>query len=378
MKLSLAASVDDYRELARQRLPGLLFDYVDGGSYAEETLRRNVADMRAVTLRQRVLRDMSQVELGTRLLGHDLSIPLLLGPVGFAGMLARRGEVQAARAARAAGLPFVLSTVGVCSAAEVTRDAGGPPWFQLYMIRDRGFMRELLQRVSSLGCPVLVLTVDLPVPGTRYRDIRSGLNERPGVASNLRRVWQGIRHPGWLRDVQIRGKPLLFGTHDGACEGADSIPGMWTWIQQNFDPSVTWADLDFIRQHWSAPVVIKGILDPDDARAAVNEGADAIVVSNHGGRQLDSAVSSIAALPAIAQVVDRRIPVLLDGGVRSGLDVLKAVSLGADACLIGRAWAYALAAGGEEGVARMLASFRDELRTAMILTGCNSIAEARR
>ena len=377
MKLSLAASVDDYRELARRRLPRLLFDYVDGGSYAEETLRRNVADMREITLRQRILRDMSQVEVGTRLLGHDLSMPLLLGPVGFAGMLARRGEVQAARAARAAGLPFVLSTVGVCSAAEVIRDAGGPPWFQLYMIRDRGFMRELLQRVSALGCPVLVLTVDLPVPGTRYRDIRSGLNERPGLASNLRRVWQGITHPGWLRDVQMGGEPLLFGNLEGACEGADSIPSMWTWIQQNFDPSVTWADLAFIRQHWSGPVVIKGILDPEDARTGVSEGADAIVVSNHGGRQLDSAASSIAALPAIAEAVAGRVPVLMDGGIRSGLDVLKALSRGADACLIGRAWAYALAAGGEEGVTRLLASFRDELRTAMILTGCASIAEAR-
>ena len=377
MKLSLAASVDDYRELARRRLPKLLFDYVDGGSYAEETLRRNVADLRGVTLRQRVLRDMSEVDLGIRLLGHALAMPLLLGPVGFAGMLARRGEVQVARAARSAGIPFILSTVGVCSAAEVTRDGGGPPWFQLYMIRDRGFMRDLLQRVSALGSPVLVLTVDLPVPGTRYRDIRSGLNERPGVASNLRRLWQGISHPGWLRDVQMRGKPLLFGNLEGACDGADSIPAMWTWIQQNFDPSVTWADLDFIRQHWSGPVVVKGILDPEDARTAVAAGADAIVVSNHGGRQLDSAASSTAALPAIAAAVDRRIPVLMDGGVRSGLDVLKAITLGADACLIGRAWAYALAAGGEEGVARLLASFRDELRTAMILTGCNSIAEAR-
>lgn len=377
MKLSLAASVDDYRELARRRLPRLLFDYVDGGSYAEETLRRNVADMRAVTLRQRVLRDMSQVDLGTRLLGHDLTMPLLLGPVGFAGMLAKRGEVQAARAARAAGVPFVLSTVGVCSATEVTRDSGGPPWFQLYMIRDRGFMRDLLLKVGALGCPVLVLTVDLPVPGTRYRDIRSGLNERPGVASNLRRLWQAISHPSWLRDVQMGGKPLLFGNLEGACEGADSIPGMWTWIQQNFDPSVTWADLAFIRQHWRGPIVIKGILDPDDARTAVAEGADAIVVSNHGGRQLDSAASSIAALPAIAAAVDRRIPVLMDGGVRSGLDVLKAITLGADACLIGRAWAYALAAGGEEGVTRMLASFRDELRAAMILTGTASIAGAR-
>jgi L-lactate dehydrogenase (cytochrome) len=330
-----------------------------------------------VTLRQRVLRDMSSVDLGTRLLGHDLSMPLLLGPVGFAGMLARRGEVQAARAARAAGLPFVLSTVGVCSAAEVTRDADGPPWFQLYMIRDRGFMRDLLQRVSALGSPVLVLTVDLPVPGTRYRDIRSGLNQRPGVASNLRRLWQGISHPSWLRDVQVGGKPLSFGNLEGACDGADSIPGMWTWIQQNFDPSVTWRDLDFIRQHWSGPVVIKGILDPGDARTAVSEGADAIVVSNHGGRQLDSAASSITALPAIAEAVARRIPVLMDGGVRSGLDVLKAITLGADACLIGRAWAYALAGGGEDGVTRMLASFRDELRAAMILIGCTSIATAR-
>jgi L-lactate dehydrogenase (cytochrome) len=372
MRIHAAASIGDYRELARRRLPRILFDYIDGGSYDEVTLARNVEDFAALKLRQRVLRDMSQVETGVELFGQHLSMPVMLGPVGFAGMYARRGEVQAARAAKEAGLPFTLSTLGICAAEEVAKGAGVPPWYQLYMIRDRGYVRELIGRVRALGCPVLVLTVDLPVPGARYRDVRATARGRLGEAI------AGLSRPGWLRDVHFGGRPHLFGNIAAACPDARTFGEAWEWIRANFDPSVTWADLDFVRAHWGGPILVKGILDAADARAAADAGVEGIVVSNHGGRQLDGVRSTISALPAIADAVGDRLAVLLDGGVRSGLDVLKALSLGARACLLGRAWAYALAAGGQAGVARMLGTMRDELRAAMVLTGCNSAGSAGR
>lgn len=375
----IPAAVSDYRELARRRLPRLLFDYIDGGSYAEATLRRNVADFEALALRQRVLRDVSQISLATDLFGQSFSMPVMLAPVGMAGMYARRGEVQAARAARAAGVPFCLSTVGVCDLDEVTTGAGVAPWFQLYMIRDRGYMAELLARAKGLGCPVLVFTVDLPVPGARYRDMRTGLfGGAPSLTSGLKRAWDGITHPDWLVDVQLGGKPHVFGNLAAAIPEAKGMSEFWPWVTKNFDPSLTWQDLDWIRSHWDGPIIIKGILDPEDAREAVKVGADGIIVSNHGGRQLDGVLSGVRALPPIADAVGDDLTILMDGGVRSGLDVVKALALGAKACLVGRPWAWALGARGEAGVAHVLQILRQEMTMAMALTGCTDVRQAGR
>ncbi|MET0293840.1 MAG: L-lactate dehydrogenase [Phenylobacterium sp.] len=371
----LPASISDYRELARRRLPRMIFDYIDGGSYAEVTLARNVADMAALPLRQRVMRDMRRLQMGTSLFGQSLSMPVVLAPVGLAGMYGRRGEVQAARAAATAGVPFTLSTVGICPVEEVAPVA--PPWFQLYMLKDRGYMRELLARAKAAGSPVLVFTVDLPAPGTRHRDVRSGLTGSPPTPwAHLERLWQGAIRPGWVWDVWLHGRPHAFGSVMGAVPQARGFNDFWGWIGANFDRSVTFRDIDWVRESWDGPIVLKGILDAEDARDAVRAGADGLVVSNHGGRQLDGVVSSIAALPRIADAVGGDLTVMMDGGIRSGLDVLKALALGARGVMIGRAWAYALAAGGQPMIERMLASLRAELTTAMILTGCTDIAEA--
>jgi L-lactate dehydrogenase (cytochrome) len=368
------ACVDDYRLAARARLPKILFDYIDGGAYAEQTLAANVADLRAVKLRQRVLRDVSKLSTATELFGQSLSMPVVLSPIGIAGMYARRGEVQAARAAKAAGLPFTLSTVGLCSVEEVAA-AVAPPWFQLYMVRDRGFMSEMLSRVREAGCPVLVFTVDLPVPGARYRDARNGM-AADNLTARLKQARDGLARPGWLWDVWLNGRPLVPGNIAAVAPDLKSLTQFWQWIGRNFDPSVTWKDIDWVRERWDGPLVIKGVLDAEDAREAARIGAQGIVVSNHGGRQLDGANSGIAALPAIAEAVGDKLTVLMDGGVRSGLDVLRALALGAKACLIGRAWAYGLGARGEAGVAHVLQILRSELRVAMSLTGCTDVKEA--
>ena len=373
-----AASVSDYRELARRRLPNIFFEYIDGGSYAEETLRRNVADLEAIALRQRVMRDMSSLDMGVETLGQTLSMPVGLSPVGMAGMYARRGEVQASKAATAAGVPFCLSTVSLCAVEEVTRGSAAP-WFQLYMLKDRGYMKSLLERAKAAGCPVLVFTVDLPVPGSRYRDIRSGFTGSSGLAGALNTAWDGITHPAWMWDVWANGRPHSLGNVEGAvARQGGRVTDYLGWIARNFDRSVTWADLDWVRQVWDGPIVIKGVLDVEDAREAVRCGAQGLVVSNHGGRQLDGVKSSISALPRIADAVGSELEVYMDGGVRSGLDVLKALALGAKACFVGRAWAWALGAGGEAAVAKMLATLRSELAVAMILTGCTEVSAAGR
>lgn len=369
------ATAADFRAVARRRLPHMLFEYLDGGSYDEVTLAANVADLRAVQLRQRVLRNVEAPDLGTTLLGQQLAFPLVLGPVGFAGLFARRGEAQAARAAAAAGLRFCLSTVGICPVEEVVAAAPTRPWYQLYMIRDRGFMDSLLDRVAAAGVETLLFTVDLPVGGARYRDIRSGMN-RPGGLGWIGRIAQAAARPRWAYDVGLAGRPLRFANLDGAVSGATSLDELLPWIVRNMDPTVTWDDFARIRARWKGQVLIKGILDPDDAERALETGADAIIVSNHGGRQLDGASSTIRVLPAIAETVGGRVPLLVDGGIRSGIDILRCLASGADACLIGRAWAYALAAGGERAVLHMLQTMRAELSVAMALTGCTSIAEA--
>ncbi len=371
----MPASVDDYRELARRRLPRQLFDYIDGGAYGEVTLRANVADLGEIGLRQRVLRDVSQQNLATSVLGHDLSIPVVLAPVGLGGMFARRAEVQAALAAETAGVAFCESTVSICSMEEVAEATSAAFWYQLYVMRDRSYAEDLMHRADAVGCRVLVLTVDLPVVGARYRDTRNGMNESPGRVKAVRRGLDLASHPRWVRDVAVGGGPLTFGNLEKAVPGASNPNSFKSWVDSQFDPSVTWDDLAWLREHWPHRVVIKGVLDADDAVQAVAHGVDGIVVSNHGGRQLDDTPSTISALPAIADVVGDDAVVLVDGGIRSGLDVVKALALGADAVMIGRAWAYAVAARGRTGVEHVLDVMRREMEVAMALVGVNDVAD---
>lgn len=368
----IISSPDDYREAARRRLPPFLFHYIDGGAYAEQTLARNVEDWRAIALRQRVLQDMSALSLETRLFDEALRLPIVLAPVGLTGMYARRGEVQAARAAASRGVPFTLSTVSVCAMEEVAPMIDRPLWFQLYVLKDRGFMKSVLERAKAAGVKTLVFTVDMPTPGARYRDAHSGMS---GPNGPLRRMIQAMTHPAWAWDVGLRGGPHDLGnvsTYLGKPTGLADYIG---WLSANFDPSISWKDLQWIRDYWDGPMIIKGVLDPEDARAAVRFGADGIVVSNHGGRQLDGVLSSARALPAIAGAVQGDIRILVDSGVRNGLDVVRAIALGADVVMLGRAFVYALAAQGERGVAQLLDLFEKEMRVAMTLTGAKSLSE---
>lgn len=369
------ASVMDYRELARAKLPRQLFDYIDGGAYAESTMRANVNDLRSIHLRQRILRDVSDIDLAAEVLGEKLSLPIVLAPVGLAGMFARRGEVLAAKAAEQEGIRFCESTVSICSIEEVKAATNVPFWFQLYVMRDRGYAEDLIGRARDAACSVLVLTVDLAVVGARYRDTRNGMMDTISAGKKLRRGWDILSHLGWVTDVAVRGKPLTFGNLESAVPTAQSPAGFKDWIDSQFDPSVTWDDLAWVRKHWPGKIVLKGILDVDDARRAVDVGADGIVVSNHGGRQLDDVRSTAAALPAIAEAVGERLEVLVDGGIRSGLDVVKMLSLGAKACLLGRAWTYAVAGGGQEGVAHAIRIIREEMNVAMALTGKQRVSE---
>jgi len=368
---SKAASIGDYRALAKARLPHFLFEYLDGGSYDEVTLRRNVEDLQSVTLKQRVLRDVSNIDLSRELFGKKWSMPVGLGPVGLSGLYARRGEVQAAKAAAAAGVPFTLSTLSGCSVEEVARAA--PLWFQLYVVKDRGFVSDMIARAKEAGCGALLLTVDLPVPGTRYRDYRAGISgSLRGPAS---RAGQVVRRPDWAWDVAVRGRPMTMGNLEKLLGSGAVLADLMGWVSRNFDASVTWKDVEWVRSQWDGPLLIKGILDPDDARTAVSNGVDGMVVSNHGGRQLDGVLSSARALPRIADAVAGRSAILVDGGVRSGLDVVRMLALGADFVLLGRAWAYALAGAGGAGVEHILKLIDAEMRVAMALTACTSIEE---
>lgn len=362
----------DFRAAAKRKLPPFLFHYVDGGAYAEYTLRRNVDDLASIALRQRVLRNMSELSLETQLFGETLSMPVALAPVGLTGMLARRGEVQAARAADKKGIPFTLSTVSVCPIEEVAPAIKRPMWFQLYVLKDRGFMKNALERAKAAGVTTLIFTVDMPTPGARYRDAHSGMS---GPNASMRRMFQAMTHPVWAWDVGLHGKPHDLGnisTYRGHPTGLEDYIG---WLATNFDPSISWKDLEWIREFWDGPMVIKGILDPEDARDAVTFGADGIIVSNHGGRQLDGVLSSARAMPAIADAVKGDLKILADSGIRSGLDVVRMIALGADTVLLGRAFAYALAADGEAGVTHLLNLIEKEMRVAMVLTGAKSISE---
>ena len=368
----IISSSADYRAAAQQFLPPFLFHYIDGGAYAEQTLRRNVDDFAAVALRQRVLKDMSQLDTSIELFGEKLSIPVALSPVGLTGMYRRRGEVQAARAADRHGIPFTMSSVSVCPIEEVAPKIKRPMWFQLYVLKDRGFMQNALERAQAAGCTTLVFTVDMPVPGARYRDAHSGMS---GPNAPLRRYWQAMTHPRWAVDVGLLGRPHDLGNISAYRGSPTGLQDYMGYLGANFDPSISWKDLEWIRAFWKGPMVIKGILDPEDAKDAVRFGADGIIVSNHGGRQLDGVMSSARALPAIADAVKGQIKILADSGIRNGLDVVRALALGADCAMIGRAYIYALAAAGEAGVKHLLELLEKEMRVAMTLTSVAKVTD---
>jgi len=367
------ATALDYRELARRRLPRQLFDYIDGGAYEENTMRANVADLERLLLRQVVMRDVTTRDQGVEVLGRRLALPVILAPVGLAGMFARRAEVQAARAAEAAGVPFVESTVSICSIEEVAEATSTPPWFQLYVMRDRSYAEELMSRAAAVGSPVLVLTIDVAVVGARHRDTRNAVVGEPGALAKLLRALDLVSHPRWVRDVPVGGKPLTFGNLERAVPNARTPDAFKDWVDGQFDPSVTWDDIAWVRENWSGRLVVKGVLDAEDARRAAAAGADGVVVSNHGGRQLDSVPSTARALPAVVDAVGDHVEVLADGGVRTGLDVVKMMALGARAVLIGRAWAWAVAARGEAGVLHMLDVMKADIDVALALTGQTSV-----
>ena len=369
------ATYDDFRELSRRRLPRQLFDYIDGGAFAENSMRANADDLRALRVRQRVLRDVSTRHLTTTVLGETLSIPLVLAPVGFAGMFAPRAEVLAARAAERTGITFCESTLSICAIEEVATATNNSFWFQLYVMKDRGYAEDLIARAKAAGCTTLVLTVDLAVTGRRFRDARNGLNGGISSVRQYRRKLDIASHPRWVREVALGGRPLTFGNLESAVPAGRVPQDFQQWVAGQFDPSVTWRDLEWLRSLWDGKIVLKGILDLNDAREARANGADAIVVSNHGGRQLDDVTSTIRALPAIADAVGGELEILMDGGVRSGLDVVKALALGANACLIGRPWVYAVAARGEQGVVDVIESIRADLMVALALTGVTNVAD---
>jgi L-lactate dehydrogenase (cytochrome) len=375
--LNLApASVADYRRLAEARLPRFLFDYLDGGAYAEVTLARNVRDFERLELHQRILRDVSARSTKTTLFGSELTLPLALSPVGLSGMMARRGEAVARRVAGAFGVPYCLSTLSVCSVEETAAAGSGPLWFQLYMIRDRGACADLIRRAREAGVSVLALTVDLPVVGTRYRDVRNTMSGGGGSWARLRRgLISYALHPAWALDVGLGGKPHILGNIAPYVTNASTPADFSAWANASIDPSISWADLEWIRSQWSGPLLIKGILSPEDAVEAVRSGADGIIVSNHGGRQLDGVASSISMLPRIADKVAGQTKLLLDGGVRSGQDILKAMALGADAAMIGRPWVYALAGAGEAGLLNQLKALHGEFSVSMALTGKVTVEE---
>jgi L-lactate dehydrogenase (cytochrome) len=369
----IIADVDDYRKQCKARLPRFLYVYISGGSFQENTLRANIADLQATLLRQRVMVDESHLNVSIDLWGQKLSLPVILGPVGMAGMYSSRGEVKAANAAKAVGVPFTLSTMEVCDVQEVTEKAGLAPWFQLYMLKDRGFVKSVIERSVSAGSKVLVFTVDLATPGRRYSEVRDGMEKDPTLLGMLGFIAQGAMHPRWALDIVTKGWPLKFGTVAGAMP--KGVP-YGRFVHDNFDASTTWKDIEWLRSIFPGKMILKGILDPEDAKRAVQTNIDGILVSNHGGRQLDSVTSTIRALPNVVNAIQGNVPVFMDGGIRSGLDVLKAVALGAKACFVGRAWAYALGAAGESGVQDMLAILKEELRVAMVLTGCSDINRA--
>jgi L-lactate dehydrogenase (cytochrome) len=364
--------IDDLRMLARRKVPRAFFDYADSGSYNEETLRANRADLEAITLRQRVLVDVAQRSLATTIIGQKVAAPFALAPVGLSGMQYGNGEILAANAANDAGIPYILSTMSICSIEDVAEATGRPFWFQLYVIRDRGFSKDILARAHAAKCDALVLTVDLQVLGQRHRDIKNGMTVPPQI--RIRNLIDIASKPNWALSILL-GKRKTFGNLAGHVQGMGNVNELAAWVQNQFDPALNWKDVEWIQKIWPGKLVLKGILDPEDAKTAVKLGADAIVVSNHGGRQLDGAPSSISALPAVVDAVGSDTEVLFDGGIRTGADVMRALASGARGCLIGRAYVYGLGAGGQAGVAKAIDILKNELSVTMALTGTNKIAD---
>jgi len=367
-------TAQDYRCLAKKRLPRFLFDYIDGGANQETSMAANEADFLRFNLTQRVMRDVSKVDTSTILCGHVANMPLALAPIGLAGMMARRGEVQAARAALSTGVPFTTSTVGICPLEEVQAAINAPFWFQLYMLRDRGLVSSLLDRAQAAGCETLVFTVDLAVGGMRHRDYRNGMLGG-GPIAKVANIWQLANRPRWLVDVGLLGKPHSFGNLSEAVQDSYDLNAYKAFITSQFDSTVTWKDIAWLRSLWKGSLLIKGVMTKEDAREAAEAGADGVIVSNHGGRQLDGVASSISILPEVVAAVGDRIEVYMDGGIRSGIDVVKAVALGAKGVLIGRPWIWALAARGEQGLTDLLDVFQQEIAAAMALMGVNRITE---
>ena len=364
--------IKDLRDIARRKVPRAFFEYADGGSYSEETLRANRADLESIALRQRVMVDVADRSTGTKILGEPVSLPLALAPIGLCGMQHGDGEILACRAAQAAGIPFCLSTMSICSIEDVAGAVDKPFWFQLYVMKDRGFIRSLIERAAAAKCSALVLTVDLQILGQRHRDIKNGMTVPPEL--RLKNFFDIATKPAWALSV-LRGKRKTFGNISGHIKGMESVNVLSQWISGQFDPSLSWKDIEWIAGLWPGKLILKGILDVEDARMAAKSGAAALVVSNHGGRQLDGAPSSISMLPRIADALGSDIEIMFDGGIRSGQDLFRALALGAKACLSGRAYIYGLGAGGQAGVTRAIEIIRNELDVTMALTGTASVKD---
>jgi L-lactate dehydrogenase (cytochrome) len=364
--------IEDLRQLHKRRVPKAFFDYADRGSYTEDTLRANTEDLAQIKFRQRILVDVSRRDLSTTILGEPATMPLILAPVGLLGMQHGDGEIHACRAAQAAGIPFTQSTMSICSIEDIAAAVDKPFWFQLYVMKDRGFIKALIERAIAAKCSALVLTVDLQVIGQRHQDIKNGMSVPPEWA--LSKLLDFASKPSWVAGV-LRGKRRSFGNIVGHVKGTEDLTKLSEWTASQFDTSLNWKDIDWIRSIWPGKLILKGILDVEDAEIAAKTGAQAIVVSNHGGRQLDGAPSSIEVLPEIVDTVGSQIEIMFDGGIRSGQDVVRALALGAKSCMIGRAYAYGLGAGGQEGVAKALDILAKEMLTTMGLCGVNTIAE---
>jgi L-lactate dehydrogenase (cytochrome) len=368
--MSPVTSIFDLQEMARRRLPRMIFDFVHGGSYEQVTLQRNLDDMRALCIRQHDLRAVAKRTTSVSMAGDAARIPLAIGPTGLAGLTWANGEVEAAKAAAEFGVPFCLSTMSICSIEDVAQATGKPFWFQLYLMKDRGVNESLIGRAEAAGCSAMVLTLDLHVQGKRWADAKNGLSVPPKVTPG--NAVDVLGHLGWLIGM-ARSKRRTFGNLQDEVKQAGNLSALTEWIQAQFDPTFDAETVKWVRKLWKRKLILKGIMHPDDARAAIDLGADAIIVSNHGGRQLDGAPSSISVLPEIAEAVDGKIEVFFDGGIRTGFDVVKAMGRGADACLTGRGYLYGLAANGREGVACALKLFEDELNDCMILAGLTDV-----
>ncbi len=364
--------IEDLRQAAHRKVPRAFIDYAEAGSYAEQTLRANRSDLEHIKLRQRILCDVADRSTKTTILGEPVALPLALAPIGLCGMQRGDGEIMACRAAHEAGIPFTLSTMSICSIEDVAAAVDKPFWFQLYVMKDRGYIRSLIERAAAAKCSALVLTVDLQVIGQRHQDIRNGMTVPPQV--RIKNLIDIATKPAWALSV-LRGKRKTFGNIAGHYPGMTSVTVLSKWISEQFDPTLSWKDVEWIKSLWPGKLILKGILDVEDARAAVKSGAAALVVSNHGGRQLDGAASSIAMLPPIVDAVGSDIEVMFDGGIRSGQDLARALALGARSCMSGRAYIYGLGAGGQAGVARAIEIMRNELDVTMALMGVRRIAD---